>query len=265
MRAGDTRPAACGQKQASPHKEVATGSLQSSSNISVFPLVVRSLESLFPSAPRLGGALGRLYRVVLAVAGGAFLFLCLSVRFMAFDDDDSPRSTSTWNQTLGRRKADTHLPYPAEPDVTAEKAQEPRCASAELRPCSLRDMTFRVHHSQQRRGAQGGGGSCVQLPPEANRCLAGPNRFRTMRECEAACSRHSTPSPSKETSAGTTHSGSRRCNVGPSFRPCALGHRRSSNFVFEDGRCVSLHGSCTDGGFSTLRECRLACLDERRW
>ncbi|KAK8781353.1 hypothetical protein V5799_017307 [Amblyomma americanum] len=108
---------------------------------------------------------------------------------MAFDDDDSPRSTSTWNQTLGRRKADTHLPYPAEPDVTAEKAQEPRCASAELRPCSLRDMTFRVHHSQQRRGAQGGGGSCVQLPPEANRCLAGPNRFRTMRECEAACSR----------------------------------------------------------------------------
>ncbi|XP_037500501.1 uncharacterized protein LOC119374467 isoform X4 [Rhipicephalus sanguineus] len=75
-----------------------------------------------------------------------------------------------------------HTPYAA--DTKRPAVYDARCVgTAELRPCSPLDMIFRAHFSK----GPGGLGSCVQLSANVAQCLRRANRFRTFKDCEAAC------------------------------------------------------------------------------
>nr|XP_050036489.1 uncharacterized protein LOC126533266 [Dermacentor andersoni] len=128
-------------------------------------------------------------------------------------------------------------------------------------------MTFTVHFSVR----PGRVGTCVKLSANVSRCLRGANRFRTLRDCEAACNHTRSVAPLKTSSSNAATSTAttarsrrrRRCDAPVWFGPCSAADRRrksSANFAFEHGRCVALRGSCADAGFSTLRQCQSACL-----
>ncbi|XP_075554221.1 uncharacterized protein LOC142587235 [Dermacentor variabilis] len=145
------------------------------------------------------------------------------------------------------------------------RTSDERCErAAKLRPCSSRDMTFTVHFSMR----PGRVGACVKLSANVSRCLRGANRFRTLRDCEAACNHTRSVAPLKTSSSNAATSTARsrrrrRCDAPVWFGPCSAADRRrksSANFAFEHGRCVALRGSCADAGFSTLRQCQSACL-----
>ncbi|XP_075721758.1 uncharacterized protein LOC142765076 isoform X2 [Rhipicephalus microplus] len=62
-------------------------SFLSPGTVNVVPAVTApGADFAYSSTPRLGGALPRLYRTILALTSACFFFLCLSVRFMAFDE-----------------------------------------------------------------------------------------------------------------------------------------------------------------------------------
>ncbi|XP_077536174.1 uncharacterized protein LOC144148524 [Haemaphysalis longicornis] len=260
----------------------------SSSIISVVPVIVRGFEAGFPSsAPRLGGALPQLYRTILVVAGGGFFFLCLAVRFMAFDDDrgrcgggamctgsatEPSEAVNTTFREPEMRSSNETLASPKIPgklhaedtggtatNGDGQPTQDVRCVRPRLRACSRHDMVFTAHYLARRRG-----GVCVKVALKTSSCLQGPNRFRTIRECEAACIHFplSSKAPRKAATPATfpRTRQKQRCTTTPSFGPCSRGALRSPGFAFERGRCVALRGSCTDVGFPTLRGCRAACL-----
>ncbi|XP_049266954.1 uncharacterized protein LOC119374467 isoform X2 [Rhipicephalus sanguineus] len=161
-----------------------------------------------------------------------------------------------------------HTPYA---DTKRPAVYDARCVgTAELRPCSPLDMIFRAHFSK----GPGGLGSCVQLSANVAQCLRRANRFRTFKDCEAACKPFPSASPPVQASSNDASTSTdtvtpttrnrrwRLCDVEVSFGPCSVADRRrtSANYVFERGRCVALRGSCTDAGFPTLRQCRSVCL-----
>ncbi|KAH8027092.1 hypothetical protein HPB51_002037 [Rhipicephalus microplus] len=218
----------------------------------------------YSSTPRLGGALPRLYRTILALTSACFFFLCLSVRFMAFDEVGPARSARSLKEDV---KPMDHTPYA---HTHRPAVYDARCVGVtELRPCSPLDMIFRAHFSV----GPGGLGSCVHLSADASQCLRGANRFRTLKDCEAVC-KHGPPvlptvqtysndaaTPKETTPTTSRNPRSRQCDVAVSFGPCSATDRRGTiaNYVFQRGRCVALRGNCTDAGFHTLRECRSVC------
>ncbi|KAL1436760.1 hypothetical protein MTO96_049307 [Rhipicephalus appendiculatus] len=252
-------------------------SFLSSGAVNVVPAVMAlGADFASSSTPRLGGALPRLYRTILAVTSACFFLLCLSVRFMAFDEVGPARCGGSAicpeAQTGAYVEIETVPPEPtADTDRPRPAVYDARCVGpSELRPCTPLDMIFRAHFSL----GPGGLGSCVQLSADVAQCLRGANRFRTVKDCEAAC-KHDPPvtptvqtysndaATSTETTLTTSRSRRwRRCDVAVSFGPCSAADRRrtTANYVFERGRCVALRGNCTDAGFRTLRRCRSACL-----